>query len=54
MCSPVWQAVAGVAADGRQAVNRSIAEAQNYKRCKPAPDGGLKQLEVAYNDVAHL
>jgi hypothetical protein len=26
------QAVAGVAADGRQAVNRSISEAQNYKR----------------------
>ncbi len=28
---PTFQAVAGVAADGRQAVNRAISEAQNYK-----------------------
>ena len=27
------QAVAGVAADGRQVVNRGIGEAQQYKRC---------------------
>ena len=30
------QAVAGVAADGRQVVNRGIGEAQQYKRCASA------------------
>ena len=30
-----WQAVAGVAADGRQIVNRAVQEAVSYKKCAP-------------------
>ena len=31
----LWQAVAGVAADGRQIVNRAVQEAVSYKKCAP-------------------
>lgn len=43
------QAVSGIAADGRQVVNRGIAEAQNYKRRDPVSH--LQKLDCGWMPV---